>query len=77
MTSLSLALALPAQIQLRGWYPLELETVIGVLERLQFENMPIGRTGHVPELRARPRRGVLVDPAQPGGRGSRVRLEMA
>lgn len=92
LTSLSLALALSAQIQLRGHYPLEfffldegfgtldpdlLELVISTLERLQFESLQVGVISHVPELRSRLQRRVIVEPAEAGGRGSRLRLEYA
>lgn len=92
LTSLSLALALSAQIQLRGHYPLEfffldegfgtldpelLDVVISTLERLHFENLHVGVISHVPELRSRLQRRVIVEPAEPGGRGSRARLELA
>ncbi|MDS1030165.1 SbcC/MukB-like Walker B domain-containing protein [Bacillota bacterium LX-D] len=92
LTSLALALALSSQIQLLGQYPLEfffldegfgsldpylLEMVINTLERLQTENISIGVISHVPELRDRIPRKLLVLPAEPGGAGSRVRLELA
>ncbi|MFZ5825385.1 MAG: AAA family ATPase [Bacillota bacterium] len=90
LTSLSLALALSAQIQLRGHFPLEfffldegfgtldpdlLDVVISTLERLHFENLHVGVISHVPELRSRLQRRVIVEPATPGGRGSRVVVE--
>lgn len=92
LTSLALALALSGQIQLRGQYPLQfffldegfgtldpelLETVMLALERLRLENVNIGVISHVPELRARLSRRVLVEPAEPGGRGSQLRVEIA
>lgn len=90
LTSLALALALSAQIQLRGKYPLEfffldegfgtldpelLETVVSALERLHMERMTVGVISHVPELRARLPRRLIVKPAVPGGEGSRVSME--
>lgn len=90
LTSLSLALALSSQIQLRGEYPLEfffldegfgtldqelLDTVVTALEKLHSERLAIGIISHVPELRARLPRRLIVDPAEPSGRGSRVHLE--
>lgn len=90
LTSLALALALSSQIQLRGKYPLEfffldegfgtldnhlLETVMSSLERLQLEKMTIGIISHVPELKARIPRSLIVEPAEKGGRGSRLKLE--
>ncbi|MGI6224960.1 MAG: AAA family ATPase [Peptococcales bacterium] len=91
LTSLSLALALSSQIQLRGKYPLEfffldegfgtldnylLETVMNSLERLRLERMTIGIISHVPELRARMPRSLIVEPAEKGGRGTRLRLDI-
>ncbi|WP_206831833.1 AAA family ATPase [Alicyclobacillus fructus] len=92
VTSLSLALALSAHIQLRGQHPLEfffldegfgtldpdlLDVVMSSLERLRHERMAIGLISHVPELRERVHRRLMVEPAEPGGRGTRVRLERA
>ena len=91
LTSLALALSLSASIQLRGEYPLQfffldegfgtldqdlLETVVSALEKLHSQQLSIGVISHVPELRARLPRKLIVEPAQPGGRGSRVRLEV-
>jgi exonuclease SbcC len=90
LTSLSLALALSAQIQLKGEVPLEfffldegfgtldqelLETVIHALEKLHTDRVAVGFISHVPELRARLPRKLIVEPAEPSGRGSRVYLE--
>ncbi|TVX97433.1 SbcC/MukB-like Walker B domain-containing protein [Paenibacillus cremeus] len=90
LTSLSLALALSAQIQLKGQYPLEfffldegfgtldqdlLEAVITALEKLHLDKLTVGVISHVPELRARLPRRLVVHPAEPGGRGSRIALE--
>lgn len=90
LTSLSLALALSAQIQLKGQYPLEfffldegfgtldqdlLETVIVALEKLHYDKLTVGVISHVPELRARLPRRLVVQPAEPGGKGSSVYLE--
>jgi exonuclease SbcC len=91
LTSLSLALALSAQIQLRGEYPLQfffldegfgtldgelLDVVISALERLQSNEMAIGVISHVQELRARLPKRLIVEPAEPSGRGTRVKLEI-
>ncbi|WP_281888250.1 AAA family ATPase [Paenibacillus sp. YYML68] len=91
LTSLSLALALSGQIQLKGEYPLEfffldegfgtldqelLDTVVTALEKLHLNNLTVGVISHVPELRARLQRKLIVHPAEPGGRGSRVSLEL-
>ncbi|KWX70388.1 AAA family ATPase [Paenibacillus jilunlii] len=90
LTSLSLALALSAQIQLRGQYPLQfffldegfgtldpdlLDTVITSLERLHNDQLSVGIISHVPELRARLPRKLVVIPAEQGGGGSRIVLE--
>lgn len=90
LTSLALALALSAQIQLHGLYPLEfffldegfgtldpdtLDTVMTALERLRSDALTVGLITHVPELRARIMRRIIVDAAEPGGRGSRLRVE--
>ena len=89
ITSLALALALSSQVQLRGKHRLEfffldegfgsldpelLEVVMGCLERMQGQEMSIGIISHVPELKERILRQVLVTPAELGGRGSRVRM---
>jgi exonuclease SbcC len=52
-----------------------LETVITALERLNLQNMTVGIISHVPELRNRIPRRLLVEPAEPGGRGTRVQIE--
>ncbi|MBE9912821.1 SMC family ATPase [Paenibacillus donghaensis] len=90
LTSLSLALALSAQIQLRGQYPLQfffldegfgtldpelLETVITSLERLHNDHLSVGVISHVPELRARLPRKLIVIPAEQAGGGSKIMTE--
>lgn len=90
LTSLALALALSAQIQLKGEYPLEfffldegfgtldqelLDMVIGALEKLHMDSLAVGVISHVPELRARLARKLIVHPAEPSGRGSRIVIE--
>ncbi|AGN70769.1 AAA family ATPase [Paenibacillus caseinilyticus] len=90
LTSLSLALALSTQIQLKGEHPLEfffldegfgtldgdlLDAVISALEKLHMDKLTVGVISHVPELRARLPRRLIVHPAEPGGQGSRVQLE--
>ena len=92
ITSLSLALALSAQLQLKGRYPLEfffldegfgtldpelLETVMTALEQLRQEHLTIGIISHVPELKNRMPRRLVVQPAQLSGDGSRLTFEMA
>ncbi|WP_345913473.1 exonuclease subunit SbcC [Bacillus velezensis] len=91
LTSLSLALALSAQIQLRGQYPLQfffldegfgtldqglLDTVVTALEKLQSDNLSVGVISHVQELRARLPKKLIVHPSEPGGKGTRVTLEI-
>lgn len=90
LTSLALALALSAQIQLRGQYPLQfffldegfgtldpelLDTVITSLEHLHHEHLAVGIISHVAELRARLPRKLVVVPAESGGDGSKIVLE--
>ncbi|MFI2857428.1 AAA family ATPase [Paenibacillus sp. JSM ZJ436] len=90
LTSLSLALALSAQIQLRGQYPLQfffldegfgtldpelLDTVITSLERLHSDKLTVGIISHVPELRARLPRKLVIRPAGHVGGGSQIMLE--
>ncbi len=92
LTSLALALSLSAHIQLRGKYPLEfffldegfgtldqelLDVVVTELEKLHMDNMAIGVISHVPELRQSLQRRLIVEPAEPAGRGSRLKLEHA
>jgi exonuclease SbcC len=91
LTSLALALALSAQIQLRGEYPLQfffldegfgtldadlLDTVITALEKLNSNNLSVGVISHVHELRQRLQKKLIVEAAEPSGIGTRVRLEM-
>jgi len=92
VTSLALALALSAQIQLKGRYPLEfffldegfgtldpdlLEVVVSTLERLRLDHLNIGIISHVPELKNRLPRRLVIEPAEASGAGSRLTLEMA
>ncbi|KGK91192.1 ATPase [Desulfosporosinus sp. HMP52] len=92
LTALALALALSTQIQLRGESPLEfffldegfgtldanlLESVMNILEKLHLQSLTIGIISHVPELKNRLSRRLVLTPAEAGGVGSRVRLEMA
>lgn len=92
VTSLALALALSMQIQLKGSYPLEfffldegfgtldpdlLEVVVSTLEGLRLEHLNIGVISHVPELKNRLPRRLIVYPAEASGTGSHFELEMA
>ncbi|RYL95626.1 SMC family ATPase [Sporolactobacillus sp. THM7-4] len=91
LTSLSLALSLSEQIQLRGNVPLQfffldegfgtldpdlLDTVITALEKLHMRRLAIGVISHVPEMKERLPRKLIVEPAEPSGHGSLVRMEM-
>lgn len=90
LTSLSLALALSEQIQLKGQSPLEfffldegfgtldydlLDSVIDSLERLSKKERVIGLISHVPELRGRISRRLIVEPPAMQGDGSKVSIE--
>jgi exonuclease SbcC len=90
LTSLALALSLSSQIQLRGKYPLEfffldegfgtldqelLDTVVTALEKLHMNAMSVGIISHVPELKARLTKKLIVTPANGEGNGSRVAIE--
>ena len=90
LTSLSLALALSEQIHLKGHSPLEfffldegfgtldrklLDLVMDSLERLCSDDRVIGIISHVPELRQRIGRCLIVTPPTFEGEGSRVRIE--
>ncbi|MGI6668788.1 MAG: AAA family ATPase [Acetivibrionales bacterium] len=92
IVSLSLALALSEHIQLKGQSPLEfffldegfgmldqelLDTVIDALERLSCKERVIGLISHVPELKSRIGRRLIVQPATPHGNGSSVVIEKA
>lgn len=92
LVSLSLALALSEQIQLKGQSPLEfffldegfgtldqelLDTVIDSLERLSSRDRIIGLISHVPELRSRIGRRLVVQPPNLQGEGSKVTTEKA
>ena len=92
LTALSLALALSEQIQLKGQSPLEfffldegfgtldnslLDTVLDSLERLSSTNRVIGIISHVPELRHRIARRLIVTPPNNSTEGSQVQIEKA
>lgn len=47
------------------------------LGRLSTRERVIGLISHVPELKNRIARRLIVDPPAPDGRGSRVRIEKA
>lgn len=90
LTSLSLALALSSHIQLKGGTDLGfffldegfgtldsglLDVVMSSLEQLQDEEMAVGIISHVEELKERVPIKLLVEPAEPGLRGSSVQIE--
>ena len=92
LTSLSLALALSSQLQLKGQSPLEfffldegfgtldntlLDTVIDSLERLSSSKRIIGLISHVPELKSRINRRLMVEAPDREGKGSRISIEKA
>ena len=89
LTSLSLALALSSQIQLKGSAPLEfffldegfgsldselLEIVIESLERLHSNNLSVGIISHVEELKNRVPVKLIVSSSE-AGVGSQVKIE--
>ncbi|MEG1409632.1 MAG: AAA family ATPase [Terrisporobacter sp.] len=89
LTSLSLALALSSQIQLKGSAPLEfffldegfgsldtelLEIVMESLENLHSDKLSVGIISHVEELKNRVPIKLLVTPSDVG-RGSKVKIE--
>ncbi len=90
LTSLALALALSSHIQLKGKAPLEfffldegfgtldrdlLEIVINSLEKLHSERLSVGLISHVEELKQRIPRKLIIQPAEPGVRGTAIKLE--
>jgi DNA repair protein SbcC/Rad50 len=90
LTSLALALALSEQIQLKGQSPLEfffldegfgtldtdlLDTVIDSLERLSSKERVIGLISHVPELKSRIGRRLIISAPTAQGDGSMVKVE--
>jgi exonuclease SbcC len=92
LTSLSLALALSSQLQLKGQSPLEfffldegfgtldnslLDTVMDSLERLSSSKRVIGLISHVPELKNRIARRLIVEAPDRVGTGSRISIEKA
>ncbi|AGF54837.1 exonuclease SbcC [Clostridium saccharoperbutylacetonicum] len=90
IASLSLALALSAQIQLKGTAPLELffldegfgtlddellEVVMGSLERIHNEKLKVGIISHVEAIKNRVPIKLMITPAECGMGGSKVRIE--
>ncbi|EHI98211.1 SMC domain protein [Clostridium sp. DL-VIII] len=90
LASLSLALALSAQIQLKGTAPLELffldegfgtlddellEVVMSSLERIHNEKLKVGIISHVEAIKNRVPVKLMITPAECGMGGSKVRIE--
>lgn len=92
LVSLALALALSAQVQLKGKAPLELffldegfgtlddetlEVVMAALENLSHERLSIGLISHVEAIKNRVPIKLMVTPAKAGMGGSRVKIELS
>lgn len=92
LASLSLALALSSQIQLKGNAPLEfffldegfgtldsglLDTVMSSLEKLRMQKINIGIISHVEELKSRVPVKLIITPAVAGEHGSRIDVELS
>ncbi|AWK51129.1 chromosome segregation protein SMC [Clostridium beijerinckii] len=90
LASLSLALALSSQIQLKGTAPLELffldegfgtldddllEVVISSLERIHNEKLKVGIISHVESIKNRVPVKLIITPAECGKGGSKVKIE--
>ncbi|MBE6071397.1 MAG: SMC family ATPase [Clostridium butyricum] len=90
LASLSLALALSAQIQLKGTAPLELffldegfgtlddellEVVMNSLERIHNDKLKVGIISHVESIKNRVPIKLVITPAECGVAGSKVRIE--
>ena len=92
LASLALALALSAQIQLKGSAPLELffldegfgtldekllDVVMGSLEKLHHERFAIGIISHVDSIKNRVPVKLIVNAAEAGVSGSKVKVEIS
>ena len=90
LASLALALALSAEIQLKGTAPLELffldegfgtldddllETVMSSLERIHHEKLKIGIISHVEAIKNRMPVKLILSPAEAGMGGTKIRME--
>lgn len=90
LASLALALALSAEIQLKGTAPLELffldegfgtlddnllEVVMSSLERIHNDKLKIGIISHVESIKNRVPVKLLITPAEAGMGGSKVKIE--
>lgn len=91
VTSLALALALSAQIQLKGTAPLELffldegfgtlddnllEIVMDSLEKIHNDKLSIGIISHLEVIKERMPVKLIVSPAEAGMGGSKVKIEI-
>lgn len=92
LASLSLALALSAQIQLKGTAPLELffldegfgtldddllEIVMRSLERIHNDKLSVGIISHIDSIKNRVPVKLIIEPAEAGVSGSKVRIEVS
>lgn len=92
LASLSLALALSAQIQLKGTAPLELffldegfgtlddnllEVVMDSLEKIHHDKLSVGIISHVESIKNRVPVKLMVTPAKAGMGGSKVGIEVS
>lgn len=90
LASLALALALSAEIQLKGTAPLELffldegfgtlddnllEIVMGSLERIPNDKLKVGIISHVESIKNRVPVKLILTPAESGRGGSKVKIE--
>lgn len=90
LASLSLALALSAQIQLKGTAPLELffldegfgtlddellEVVMNSLEQIHNDKLKVGIISHVESIKNRVPVKLIISPAESGIGGSKVKIE--
>lgn len=90
LASLALALALSAEIQLKGTAPLELffldegfgtldedllEVVMNSLERIHHDKLKVGIISHVEAIKNRVPVKLVLTPAEAGNGGTKVRLE--
>ena len=90
LASLALALALSAEIQLKGTAPLELffldegfgtlddnllEVVMSSLERIHNDKLKVGIISHVESLKNRVPVKLILTAAEPGRGGSKVKIE--
>lgn len=90
LASLSLALALSAQIQLKGTAPLELffldegfgtldddllEVVMSSLEKIHNDKLKVGIISHVEAIKNRVPVKLMITPAEAGMGGSKVKIE--